>query len=65
MIWRLLLRLKLKIKQILLEVNIDQNLPSRVMADDHRIRQVLMNLMSNAVKFTETGCITIGVTCEI
>ena len=56
---------KIKEKQILLEVNIDQNLPSRLMADDHRIRQVLMNLMSNAVKFTETGCITIAVTCEI
>ena len=55
---------KIKDKNISLQINIDQKLPLRVMADDHRIRQVLMNLMSNAVKFTETGCITIGVTCE-
>ncbi|MDO7086506.1 response regulator [Pseudocolwellia sp. AS88] len=55
---------KIKEKAISLQINIDQNLPLRVMADDHRIRQVLMNLMSNAVKFTEKGCITIGITCE-
>jgi signal transduction histidine kinase/DNA-binding response OmpR family regulator len=52
---------KIKEKSLTLNVNIDQNLPSSVMADDHRVRQVLMNLMSNAVKFTETGSITISI----
>ncbi|WP_077341350.1 response regulator [Pseudocolwellia agarivorans] len=51
----------LKEKSIELNINIDPNLPIKVLADDHRIRQVLMNLMSNAAKFTETGSISIGI----
>ncbi|MGL6259885.1 response regulator [Vibrio sp. WXL210] len=47
-------------KEITLNVDIDPNLPYRIMIDDHRLRQVLMNFMSNAVKFTETGGVTIG-----
>lgn len=42
-------------------VNIDQDVPHKVMADDHRLRQVVMNFLSNAVKFTKAGNITIGV----
>ena len=54
---------KLKDKKISLSVNIDPTLPLTVMADDHRIRQVLMNLLSNATKFTDKGTVTIGVEC--
>lgn len=52
---------KVKEKGIELNVDIDANVPFRVLADDHRMRQVLMNFMSNAVKFTEEGSVTIGV----
>jgi|GEM_PF-656327 len=54
---------KIKEKGVSLRVNIDERIPFSVMADDHRLRQVLMNLMSNAAKFTNTGTISIGVTC--
>ncbi len=36
----------------------DENLPSILYGDDVRINQVLVNILSNAVKYTETGTIT-------
>ncbi|MGF1776815.1 response regulator [Vibrio nomapromontoriensis] len=52
---------KVKEKGIRLNVDIDSTVPFRVLADDHRIRQILMNFMSNAVKFTSEGIVSIGV----
>lgn len=52
---------KVKEKQISLKVEIDKSVPQRVLIDDHRLRQILMNLMSNAVKFTNKGSVSIGV----
>ncbi|WP_298775052.1 ATP-binding protein [uncultured Shewanella sp.] len=46
-------------KSINLEVNIDDNVAFNVRLDEHRLRQILMNLMSNAIKFTHSGTITI------
>ncbi|MCH2055449.1 MAG: response regulator [Thalassotalea sp.] len=55
---------KIKEKSLALNLNIDSGIPARVLADDHRIRQILMNLMSNAVKFTRHGSVTLTVNAE-
>ena len=38
-------------------VIVDPNLPARLMGDDVRMSQVIMNLLTNAVKYTETGSV--------
>ncbi|MCK5539455.1 MAG: response regulator [Deltaproteobacteria bacterium] len=45
--------------QIVQEV--DSHIFQALIGDDHRLRQVLVNLISNAVKFTENGKIILGV----
>lgn len=40
---------------------LDKSLPKLVVADDKRLRQVLVNLMSNAVKFTTKGSVSLRV----
>ncbi|KFA97163.1 hybrid sensor histidine kinase/response regulator [Vibrio sp. ER1A] len=44
-------------KQLDILIDIDPDLPDYVKADEQKIRQTLMNLASNAIKFTETGSI--------
>ena len=50
-----------KAKPISLEVHLDTNLPKTVEGDVGRIRQVLINLLMNSVKFTPSGMVSLHV----
>ncbi len=53
---------KAKEKDLKLVFQIDPSIPSEYYGDDIRIRQVIMNLLTNAIKYTETGTVTLTVT---
>lgn len=45
-------------------LEIDNNLPRELFGDDVRLRQVLTNLLTNAIKYTEEGTVTLKVEGE-
>jgi len=51
-------------KKIRLECHVAGDLPHAILADRIRLRQVLVNLVGNAVKFTDTGGVDIRVAWE-
>ena len=48
-------------KGLLLELNVDPDVPAGVVGDPVRLRQVIINLLGNSVKFTEKGRIDVRV----
>lgn len=51
-------------KPIHLIYDIKEDVPKYLIGDSLRIRQILINLMNNAVKFTSEGYIRLGISCE-
>ncbi|WP_245651085.1 ATP-binding protein [Paramagnetospirillum marisnigri] len=56
-----LLTLRAQEKGIGLITHVDPTLPSRVLGDPVRLRQIITNLAGNAIKFTDKGYVRIGV----
>ncbi|CAD5270640.1 Signal transduction histidine kinase [Alteromonas sp. 38] len=56
-----LMRLAAKDKDLVFDVIAETKIPEVIETDPTRLRQVLINLVSNAVKFTDTGAITVTV----
>jgi len=56
-----LLSIKAHEKNLILTLNIEDNLPHHLFGDAGRIKQILINLINNAIKFTSEGAISVDV----
>lgn len=50
-----------KDKKLKIKTNIDDSVPEWVTSDDTRLKQILINLIGNAIKFTEKGSISVSI----
>ena len=51
-------------KNIALELQIDDTVPHSVFGDSLRLKQILTNLVNNAIKFTIEGCVHVEIKCS-
>ena len=59
MIW-----IKAKDKGLEFKLQVDSSIPSMLCGDEVRIKQILINLLNNAVKYTSEGSVTLSIRCE-
>lgn len=59
MIW-----IKAKEKGLEFKLHVDASIPSMLCGDEVRIKQILINLLNNAIKYTSEGSVTLSIWCE-
>ncbi|HEY9771791.1 MAG TPA: response regulator [Coleofasciculaceae cyanobacterium] len=59
-----MLRLKAEFKSLNLSFNIASNVPKQIYTDEGKLRQIAINLLGNALKFTDKGTVTLTVEVE-
>ena len=56
--------LRAKEKNLAFDVKLDETLPGVLYGDDVRIKQIVINLLTNAVKYTQEGRVELGIAYE-
>ncbi|MCA3325605.1 MAG: response regulator [Roseomonas sp.] len=51
-------------KNIALDISIDEAVPDTLIGDPARLKQIMLNLIGNGIKFTDKGGVSLGVTLE-
>jgi signal transduction histidine kinase/DNA-binding NarL/FixJ family response regulator/HPt (histidine-containing phosphotransfer) domain-containing protein len=55
---------KAQSKNLKYHVQVESNVPDHLFGDEVRIRQIITNILNNAVKYTETGSVSLNVSCD-
>jgi CheY-like chemotaxis protein len=56
-----MIRVKIAEKPVIFMANIDASIPNAMIGDESRVKQVLINLLSNAAKYTQEGFIALNI----
>ena len=59
-----MIRFKAKDKGLAFYMDVDQAIPDGLYGDEVRVRQVILNILNNAVKYTKQGSVRLCVRCE-
>ena len=59
-----LVNMKAENKGLRLTISVNEDIPCKLYGDDKRVRQIITNILNNAVKYTEKGFVHLGVTGE-
>ena len=59
MVW-----VRAKDKGLEFHIDVDQAVPARLIGDEVRIKQILVNILNNAVKYTQAGSVTLSIQCR-
>lgn len=60
MIW-----IRAREKGLAFHIDVDQAMPAQLFGDEVRIKQVLINLLNNSVKYTQEGSVTLSIQCKM
>jgi signal transduction histidine kinase/CheY-like chemotaxis protein len=59
-----IIRIRVVEKPVIFLVNVDPRIPNNLTGDEPRVRQILVNILSNAVKYTREGYVKLTVTAQ-
>ena len=59
-----MIRVRSEQKDLSFDVNIDENIPKVLYGDGGKVKQIVLNLLTNAIKYTEKGGFTLTVSAE-
>lgn len=59
-----MVQLKAAEKGLTLRMNVDKTTPEKLYGDEMRLRQIMLNILNNAIKYTEKGSVTLQVSYE-
>lgn len=59
-----MIQVRIQEKSLQFQIDIDENIPSVLLGDEKRIKQIVLNLLTNAVKYTDKGYVRLSVSAK-